>query len=465
MPELEGQPFLGYLDEVFSTGVAHEGRYEKVRLPTGADGTMETRYYNFVYAPLRDTSSAIEGILVAAFDVSEQVRANRAKDEFLATMSHELRTPLNAIVGWSHLLRVGHVSPEQTPKVLDTIERNARMQSRLIEDILDLARIEQGKLVLSVASVEMVRVVEAALDAVRPAAEAKGIRLQPVLDSQATIVGDADRLQQVVWNLVSNAIKFTPKGGCVQVWLRRQESHVELMVVDDGQGVAPDFLPHVFDRFRQGQASPSRAVGGLGLGLVIVRSIVELHGGTVTAESEGPGKGATFVVALPTATLHADRSTPRPADDRGGESLALEPSPALSGLRVVVVDDEPEGRDLLQFVLEQCRSEVTVTRNAEEALAAVSGGSFDVLISDIGMPKRDGYSLIAAVRALPAAKGGLIPAVALTAYASAEDRTRALRAGFDMHLPKPVQPGELVVIVARLIEGVRRRSAPVHPSA
>jgi signal transduction histidine kinase/DNA-binding response OmpR family regulator len=465
LPELEGQPFLGYLDEVFRTGVAYEGRYEKVRLPTGAGGAMEARYYNFVYAPLRDTSRAIEGILVAAFDVSEQVRANLAKDEFLATMSHELRTPLNAIVGWSHLLRVGNVSPEQTPKVLATIERNAQMQSRLIEDILDLARIEQGKLVLSVASVEMVRVVEAALDVVRPAAAAKGIRLQPVLDSQATIVGDADRLQQVVWNLMSNAIKFTPKGGRVKVCLRRQESRVELVVADDGQGIAPGFLPHVFDRFRQAEASPSRAAGGLGLGLVIVRSIVELHGGTVTAESDGPGKGATFVVALPIATLRADSSTPRPAHDLGGRSLALEPSPALAGLRVVVVDDESEGRDLLQYVLEQCGSEVTVAGDAEEALATVSGGTFDVLISDIGMPKRDGYALIAAVRALPPAKGGLIPAVALTAYASAEDRTRALRAGFDMHLPKPVQPGELVAIVGRLVEGVRRRSAPVHLSA
>jgi signal transduction histidine kinase/CheY-like chemotaxis protein len=485
VPALKEQPFLGYLDEVFRTGVAHEGREELAQLPAGPNGELQDVYFNFVYAPLRGLDGKVEGTLLSAFDVTPQMRvrqenertlvrlkeataerahaleeakrANLAKDEFLATMSHELRTPLNAIVGWSTLLRNGTVAGAQVPKALETIERNARMQARLIEDMLDLARIEQGKLVLSVGPTEMVRVVEAALDAVRPAAELKGVRLQRVLDSHATIVGDADRLQQVVWNLVSNAIKFTPHGGRVQLRLRREHSYVELVVADDGQGIDPGFLPHVFDRFRQADAKISRKAGGLGLGLAIARSIVELHGGTISAQSDGEGLGATFTIRLPTAPLRADATSVAAAHEAGIVAPSFECPPALRGLHILVVDDESETRELLGYVLEQCGSTFAVAPSAGDALAALRDSTFDVLVSDIGMPDVDGYALIRSIRSLPANRGGLIPAVALTAYARSEDRTKALRAGFDVHLAKPIDPAELLVVIATLVEGVKRR--------
>jgi len=392
--------------------------------------------------------------------LEEAKRASRAKDEFLSTMSHELRTPLNAIVGWSKLLRAGNVSDTQIPRALEAIERNALLQSRLIEDMLDLARIEQGKVVLSVGPTEMVRVVEAALDAVRPAAELKGVRLQPVLDSHATIVGDADRLQQVVWNLLSNAIKFTPRGGRVQLRLRRLQSYVELAVADDGEGIDPAFMPYVFDRFRQADAKTSRKAGGLGLGLAIVRSIVELHGGIVSAQSDGEGHGATFTVRLPVAPLRADASAQSPSHAvEVAAKPAVEFPPSLEGTRILVVDDESETRDLLQYLLQECGCVVTVVDDPSRAPAVVRSGAFDVLVSDIGMPGVDGYAVIRQVRELPPEKGGVIPAIALTGYARSEDRTLALRAGFDMHLTKPIEPAELLAVIASLVEGVRRRRA------
>jgi CheY-like chemotaxis protein len=325
------------------------------------------------------------------------------------------------------------------------------MQTRLIEDMLDLARIEQGKLVLSVGPVETTRVVESALEAVRPAAEAKGVRLQPVLDSHATIIGDADRLQQVVWNLLSNAIKFTPRGGRVQVRLRREHSFVEIAVADNGQGISSEFLPYVFDRFRQADAKPGAPKAGLGLGLAIVRSIVELHGGTVSVQSDGLGKGATFVVRLPTAPLRADSVGSPAKDPLQDQPRTFDSPPELRGVSVLVVDDEGETRELMRYVLEQCDMRVTLAGGAEHALEELSRGRFDVLVSDIGMPHRDGYWLIGEVRKLPASSGGTIPAVALTAYARTEDRTAALRAGFDMHLVKPIDPSELVVVLATLV--------------
>jgi signal transduction histidine kinase/ActR/RegA family two-component response regulator len=491
VPELRDQPFLGYLDRVFRTGVAYEGQEEVARLPAGPGGAVEESYFNFVYAPLRDSAGAIEGVLLSAFVVTDQVRArqelegaltraeklavelsqamdersraveaaemaNRSKDVFLANLSHELRTPLNAIVGWSNLLCTGAVEAPQVPKALETIERNARIQSRLIEDMLDLARIEQGKLVLSVGPTEVVRVVEAAIDAVRPAAEARGVRLQPILDSHATIVGDPDRLQQVVWNLLSNAIKFTPRGGRVQVSLQRAPSYVELVVADDGQGIVPDFLPHVFDRFRQADGKITRKASGLGLGLAIVRAIVELHGGTVTAQSDGVNRGATFKVRLPLAPLRA-ASAPPGTRAPAPAPPTLERHPALAGLRVLVVDDEAETRELLRYVLARCDAQANVAASAAEALTCLSGSAVpDVLVSDIGMPETDGYTFIRQVRAIPG-QVGRVPAIALTAYASSEDRTLALRAGFDMHLTKPVQPNELLVVIATLVDSVRRR--------
>jgi signal transduction histidine kinase len=466
-PELVGSPVEQGLRDVYETGRATTYNESEIRIRR--NGAPTTGYYDYVAQPLRE-GGAVVGVMVVASEVTAQVtarrrvdglraaaeQASRAKDEFLNTLSHELRTPLNAIIGWSAMLRGGSVPADQRARALETVERNARIQARLIEDMLDLSRIEQGKVVLSVGPVEMVRVVESAIDAVRPAAEAKGIRVQPVLDSHAAIVGDADRLQQVAWNLLSNAIKFTPKGGRVQVRLRREASHVELVVADNGQGITADFLPHVFDRFRQGDASFSRRVGGLGLGLAIVRSLVELHGGDVSARSDGPGEGASFTVRLPLAPLRADRAAAVPSEPGVPGRVAFESPEVLRGKRVLIVDDEPETRELLRFVTSQCECAVETAGGGYEALAALARGRFDVMVSDVGMPDMDGFELIRRLRALPPEANGNLPALALTAYARVEDRTRALREGFDMHLAKPIEPGELLVVLASLVSDRRR---------
>lgn len=470
-PEPSAREAVERVLEGLRTGRAHRVTELSVALRRG--GAEVEGVYSYVAQPFFDAQSSAIGMIVAATDVTDSVLArrridalrksaedaNRAKDEFLSTLSHELRTPLNAMVGWSTLLRAGSVPPEQRDRALEAIERNARMQARLVEDMLDLARIEQGKLVLSVGPLEMVRVVEAAIDAVRPAAEAKQIRLQPVLDSHATIVGDADRLQQVVWNLLSNAIKFTQRGGRVQVRLRRMQSLVEVAVADNGQGIDPQFLPHIFDRFRQADPSFTRRTGGLGLGLAIVRSLVELHGGEVSAHSDGPSSGATFVVRLPMAPLRTDRRL-EPAQTGLGEPRppGLDCPPSLSGLHVLVVDDEPETRDLLRFLLEQCESVVATAASAAEALTVLAESQVDIIISDVGMPEEDGYSLIRRVRAL-SGPSGAAPALALTAYARSEDRTQALRAGFNMHLAKPIDPGELLVVLETLVRNASARPA------
>ncbi len=470
-PEISDHPILTTLEEVYRSGVAvHD---PELCVPLLRRGVKSDAFFNYVAQPLRDSEGRIAGITIVASDVTEQVvarrrvndlrtaaeNASRAKDEFLSTLSHELRTPLSAIIGWSAMLLAGTVPVAQRQKALETVERNARAQARLIEDMLDLSRIEQGKLVLSVGPVEVIRVAEAAIEAVRPAADAKGIRLQPVLDSHATIVGDADRLQQVVWNLLSNAIKFTPKGGRVQVRARKDGSHVEIAVADDGQGIEPTFLPHVFDRFRQGDAAFNRRAGGLGLGLAIVRSLVELHGGIVGAQSDGPGRGATFVVRLPMAPLRADRISPTPDPAPHDRPVSFECPPEIRGLRVLVVDDEPDTRALVCFLLEQGEAKVTSVGTAAEVLSALLEAQFDLLISDVGMPDVDGYELIRRVRKLPASQNGRIPAIALTAYARAEDRTQALRAGFSMHLAKPIEPGELLVVVATVSNSYQRTSS------
>ncbi|HET9958451.1 MAG TPA: ATP-binding protein [Polyangiaceae bacterium] len=464
-PELGDHPIFERLEGVYKTGEAvHD---PELRVALYRRGLQEDAYFNYVAQPLRDLDGRVAGVIIVASDVTDQVlsrqrvnelrstaeSASRAKDEFLSTLSHELRTPLSAIIGWSSMLVSGNVRPEQRQKALETIERNARAQARLIEDMLDLSRIEQGKLVLSVGPVEVIRVAEAAIEAVRPAAEAKGIRLQPVLDSHATIIGDADRLQQVVWNLLSNAIKFTQKGGRVQLRVRKDRSHVEITAADDGQGIEAAFLPYVFDRFRQADPSFNRRAGGLGLGLAIVRSLVELHGGTVSAHSDGHGRGATFVVRLPMAPLRADRVSPVPEQSPTEQRKSFECPPALKGLKALVVDDEPDTRALLCFLLEQCETSVTAVGGALEALAELQRANYDVLISDIGMPELDGYELIRRVRKLPVDSNGRIPAIALTAYARAEDRTQALKSGFNMHLAKPIEPGELLVVVATVTNG------------
>ena len=383
--------------------------------------------------------------------LAEAEEANRTKDQFLATMSHELRTPMTAILGWSQLLRNNTLSEKDFPRALEIVERNANAQAKLIDDLLDVSRIITGKLRLDVRVVDLASVIEAAVDSLRPTAEAKAIRLQVVVDPLAgPVSGDSDRLQQVVWNLLSNAIKFTPKGGRVQVRLERVNSHVEITVSDSGKGISAEFLPHVFERFRQADGRTTRVHGGMGLGLSIVRQLVELHGGVVVVESAGEGQGATFTVQLPLMVTRreVDRSERRHPTAGGG--VLFDCPPSLAGLRVLAVDDEPDTRELLRAVLEQCGSEVATAGSAAEALEMFARTKPDVLISDIGMPEEDGYQLIGKVRALEANLGERIPAIALTAYARVEDRVRALTAGFQVHVPKPIEPAELVAVVASL---------------
>ena len=371
--------------------------------------------------------------------------ANRAKDEFLATLSHELRTPLSPILGWVRLLRSGDLDETATARGLEVIERNVRAQTQLIEDLLDVSRIITGKLRIEVRPMDLVAVVEAGIEAVRPAADAKGIRIESRLDPVASaMVGDPDRLQQVVWNLVSNAVKFTPKDGRVEVELTRVDSHARLRVKDTGKGIRATFLPHVFDRLRQADSTSTRAHGGLGIGLAIVRHLVELHGGTVGAESAGEGKGATLTVELP---ISPATGTQRTAPDAAAEQ---EGAVRLDGVRVMVVDDEADTRDLLSFSLRNYGAEVTALGSASEALAAIQQDKPDVLVSDIGLPGDDGYALIRKVRALDEDRGGRVPAAALTAYAKDEDRRRAIAAGFQAHVTKPVELAELASVVASL---------------
>jgi len=380
--------------------------------------------------------------------------SSRLKEEFLATISHELRTPLSAILGWARMLRMGQLSGENATKALDTIERNARAQAQLVDDLLDVSRIITGKLRMDVQPADPNSFIDAAVEAVRPAADAKGVRVQKVIDTGAiAIPGDPVRLQQVVWNLLSNAIKFTPRGGRVQIRSERVNSHLEIVVSDTGQGISADFLPHVFDRFRQADQKTSRQHGGMGLGLAIVRHLVELHGGTVRANSEGEGHGSTFTVMLPITPVYQ-------VDQSGGRvhpaARDLLPDYAdcadrLDGLRILAVDDEADTRDLLKQGLEYCGANVTVVGTAAEALDELMATVPDILISDIGMPGIDGYDLIRQVRALPGNRGGKIPAIALTAYTRTEDRLQALRAGYDMHVPKPVELAELIAVASTVV--------------
>lgn len=379
--------------------------------------------------------------------------ANRIKDEFLATVSHELRTPMNAILGWANLLRDGQMDNAETSRAFETIERNAAAQSRLIEDLLDVSRIISGKLRLERDMVDVGSVIAAAIEAISPAAESKRITVKSNLDSPvAKVFADPQRLQQIVWNLLSNAVKFTPKGGRVEVGVGGRESQIEITVRDTGQGINPDFLPYVFDRFRQAEASTTRKHGGLGLGLAIVRHLVELHGGQVTADSPGEGQGATFTVNLPIPSMHREEP-PEPElviSDEEDDRLLLAQAPSLQGLRVLVVDDEPDARDLIAVALEQRGALVTKADSATAALEAFSAQPFDVLVSDIQMPEVDGYELIRRLRSVEAGRGKFIPALALTAHARAKDRAHVLAAGFQMHVSKPVSVAELVIGVGSL---------------
>src|SRR5690349_8404902 len=376
--------------------------------------------------------------------------SSRLKDEFLATISHELRTPLSAILGWARMLRMGQLTEEDSRKALETIERNARAQAQLIDDLLDVSRIITGKLRMDVQPADPNTFIDAAVEAVRPAADARGVRVQKVMDTgPIAIPGDPVRLQQVVWNLLSNAIKFTPRGGRVQIQSQRVNSHLEIVVSDTGQGISPDFLPHVFDRFRQADQKTSRQHGGMGLGLAIVRHLVELHGGTVSAHSEGEGKGATFTVMLPISPVYQVDTTGSRVHPGARDLLPpADSTDRLDGLTILVVHDEGDTRDLLKQGLEYCGARVKVAGSAAEAMDLMKMSVPDVLISDIGMPGTDGYDFMRQIRKLSPHQGGRVAAIALTAYTRIEDRLQALRAGYDMHVPKPVELTELIAVAA-----------------
>ncbi len=457
MPEFRAE-FDDYLEIIKANGFARG----IMRVQTANGDTRLWEYYN----TLRTEGVETPIVRGMAHDVTERRQAlarekearleaeaaNRIKDEFLSTLSHELRTPLTAIIGWSKLLIQGDVDREKQPVALETIVRNAQAQGQLINDLLEVSRIITGKLHLNFSPCHVQPVVEAAIESIRPTAEAKGIKLKALFEPRVGLVsGDADRLQQVVWNLLSNAVKFTRSSGLVEVRFQRNNSHVEIVVADSGEGIKPDFLPHVFERFRQADGSTTRAHGGLGLGLAIVRHLVDLHGGSVRAESAGEGKGATFTVKLP--LLMADEQAVgdvQPKTVAGLESLRVDPSSLLRAWRILVVDDEEDARELISTMLQSCGAIVKTAASTGEALELITKWKPRVLIADIGMQGEDGYALIRKLRALSESEGGTIPAVALTAYARIEDRQRALSSGFQLHLAKPVDRNQLAMAVSGL---------------
>ena len=387
--------------------------------------------------------------------------ADRLKDEFLAVLSHELRTPLHAIVGYARLLRGGMLSGEEADRGLATLERNAKALGQMVDDVLDVSRIVSGKLRLDVQPVDLQLVVRDAIATVQPAADAKGIRIQTMVDSSVgSVAGDAGRLQQVVWNLLSNAVKFTPKIGRIQVRLERVNSHVEVVVSDTGTGIRPDVLPHIFERFRQGDGSATRKTGGLGLGLSIVRHIVEMHGGTVDASSDGDGLGATFRVKLPLMIVHPTKTADLRQHPTSDRLEALARLADLRGVRVLAVDDDIDALSLLRLILEVAGATVETLPSASLALEQLATLRPDIIVADLGMPAMDGFEFISRVRASDDPHVRDIPAAALTAFARAEDRTRALESGFEMHLAKPVDPAELVATVARLARRFRPGARP-----
>lgn len=381
----------------------------------------------------------------------EAERAALMKDEFLATVSHEMRTPLTAMLGWVQMLRSGSLSGDAVPHALETIERNARAQAKLINDLLDMSRILSGRLRLDIQRVNVTDVVEAAVSTAEPAAAAKKIKLIRDFDSEPeTVSGDASRLQQVIWNLLNNAIKFTPSGGEVKVTMKRHESQLEISVSDNGEGILPEFLPHVFERFRQQDSSTDRRHQGLGLGLSIVKQLIELHGGSVQVRSGGEGLGSIFTVTIPLSNNYVRRAAEPLTQRREEHQLPTEAPPSILGVKVLVVDDDNDARELLRSILAHHGASVRTASSAAEAIREFTAKAPQILVSDIGMPGEDGYELIRKIRALDSQEGKRVPAVALTAFARSEDRRRAIGAGFNMHLSKPVEPAELLTIVASL---------------
>jgi PAS domain S-box-containing protein len=455
--------------------VAGEQAYAELRpriqdvFDQGRDAIWETaegaKHFQFRATIARGDDGHTHGLLLVGTDITKRKltefelerakrdaeAASRAKEEFLAVLSHELRTPLNAVYGWARMLRSGQLRAEAAERALDVIVRNADAQVQLIDDLLDVSRIIAGKMRLDVRPVDLEAVIRAAIDAVRPAADSKEIRLQCVLDPRAVgITGDPDRLQQVVWNLLINAVKFTPKRGRVQVHLQRTNSHVEIVVSDTGQGISEEQLPHLFERFHQADSTSTRSHTGLGLGLALVRHLVELHGGKVTAQSPGAGQGATFSVELPVAIVHREQEREARVHPTAQVALLSAAGPSLRGLRVLVVDDDRDSLDLVHTILVSLGADARECASASEGLRVVQEWRPHVLISDIEMPGEDGYTFVRKVRALDVTQGGKTPALALTAYGRVEDRLRTLSAGYSMHVPKPVDPAELGVIVASL---------------
>ncbi len=443
--EVIGGLFLGHPDpDVFSE------RAERLVVGVAAQAAIGIDNAR-LYEASKNAAEERKWLLESEQEARAQAeRMSELKDQFLATLSHELRTPMGAILGWVQVIGSRRMSEPELARALEVIERNARSQARLIEDMLDIARITSGQVRLEVQNFELAGVIDAALETVRPAAEAKAIQLERQVEGDVgLIVGDPSRLQQVIWNLLSNSIKFTPKGGRVVLASRRTDAEMELTVADTGIGIRPEFLPFVFDRFRQADGSPTRRHGGLGLGLAITKHLVELHGGSVRVESEGEGHGASFTVHLPmTRSLPVEeaQATARAALPK----VTILPSPTmdLSGARILVVDDESDARELIKRVLEDCGAEVVTAASAADALALARRERFQLIVADIAMPVMDGYDLLRRLRALGPEHDGGMPAIAVTALARSEDRTRALRAGFRMHLAKPLEPTELVVSVA-----------------
>ena len=428
-------------------------------------------------SPVKDAQGRIIGASKVARDVSERKRteaerarlitqeqgarraaeeANQLKDDFLATVSHELRNPLNSIVGWAGLLRSGNLDEKTSARAIEAITRAAQAQDQIINDLLDVSRIISGRLRLDIRPLQLVEVLESAIDTMRPAAEAKQIRLQALLDPVAgPMAGDPDRLRQVFWNLISNSVKFTPRDGRVQILLQRINSHIEIIVSDTGIGIEPEFLPYVFDRFRQGDSGTNRQSSGLGLGLAIVRHLVELHGGTVRAQSKGHGQGASFTVRLPTLISPSAPDEEERVHPAAEVIIPADRGPSLKNLKVLVVDDETGAREVASNILIHAQAEVRTAESASEALEIMDRWRPDVLVADIGMPVVDGYEFIKQVRARNSQSGGDVPAAALTAYARTQDRLRVLSAGYQMHVPKPIQPAELVTVVASLAKRIR----------
>ncbi len=473
-PEVVGTPLYEVIDRVYRSGEPFASEEYRVLLDRRGTGALEPAVFHFNVEPLRDGTGRAYGLIVIAVDITEQVSArhalertnaereklvleleaaSRAKDAFLATVSHELRTPLNAILGWARVLRSGNLAPEKAERALEVIERNSLTQVQLIEDLLDVSRIISGKLRLDVEALPLAGVVEAAVESMQHALVAKDIRFHRTIDpNAASISGDAHRIQQVIWTLLSNAVKFTPKGGTVRLVVERVDSSVRLIVSDTGQGLSKDILPSIFERFKQADGSAARVHGGLGLGLAITRHIVELHGGTIEARSEGVGRGATFTVTLPVSPFRPSPAGPFRQQPAAVASPDLEYPTELQGLSVLVVDDDDDTRNLLTEVLQRLGASVLTAASAKEALAVLDRASPRVIVSDLGMPGMDGFDFIEAVRARPPARGGRTVALALTAYASPEDRRRAIRSGFHMHLAKPVEPTEFVAVLASLAQ-------------